>query len=210
MDITINQSNISDIVDLDACDYEVSTGIVLSNENGFVFGLQNSDRWKSRGDQTEVGLVGIGGKLEAGESILQGVMRESQEEIGVFPSLSDSDMTYLIRHDKVEKIVLQGYSKPRPYLINILQKTEPGRKPYTVVVTFRGETTMELSPRDLSGILIMDSATLLSLSSGPKTLKYLLDHSATLLCREIISENMWVKPHGTAEAIIRLLVEGIY
>jgi len=61
------------------------------------------------------GLVGIGGKLEKGETLVDCVMRECYEEIGVKLELLDSKETFYFFDKSVKLISLS--SPLRPFFI---------------------------------------------------------------------------------------------
>lgn len=79
--------------------------------------------WRRRDDGvTVVGIGGIGGSLEGGETAIECLHREAREEIGVSIEIESSETTYLVYERSLkEALVLKRRGSPLPLLFTISQ-----------------------------------------------------------------------------------------
>ncbi len=120
-----------ELFSLERADYEISTGLLVRYTENYIFAIQNPNRWKLVEKKREAGLVGIGGKLEKGETVIECVKRENLEELGSNVEIEDSRTTYLITDKSINKITISNIKgEPRPYFFILLERTEPDRKPF--------------------------------------------------------------------------------
>jgi len=117
----------------------VSTGLLLWDGDRLVFTLAQPDYWRVVGEQTEIDLIGIGGRLEQGETPAEAVSREAQEEAGSGICILDCPRTLVSWENGVTAHVKMEDDGPRPVLI--WQRTIPTRhdgkvieRPYAVAV----------------------------------------------------------------------------
>ena len=188
-------------------EYEISTGLMAKIESHHVFIVQNRDRWKMVASNIwESGLVGVGGKLEKGETIIECVRRECLEELDCDVELEDSNITYLVtQHSIIEANLPANDVNPRPLVIMLMERTEPGRKPYTPVFSYRGNLLRRPRPVDVSALFLGNDSVLTYLTSGPKTVEFLRQHSAQFIERISLPENLYLRPYGTVLAYLKLL-----
>lgn len=97
---------------LERSDFDVSTGLLITYKRDHLFVVHNPDRWVSDGYTKEAGVVGVGGKLEHGETVLDCVKRECKEEINTDVKVLDSKITYVVTDGCIDKFTLKGAEKP--------------------------------------------------------------------------------------------------
>jgi len=195
-----------ELFSLERSNYEISTGLLVRYNGNYIFAIQNPNRWKMVENKREAGLVGIGGKLEKGETVIECVKRESLEELGSDVEIENSRTTYLITDKSIHKITIGNIkSEPHPYFIILLERTEPDRKPFTVVFSYKGNILNIPKPLDVSALLLAKDSALIHLTSGAKTVKFLKEKSAKIIERIKIPDNLHLRPYGTLSAYLRLL-----
>jgi len=195
-----------ELFNLESSDYQISTGLLVRYNGNYIFAIQNPNRWKVVENKREAGLVGIGGKIEKGETVIGCIKRETVEELGSDVEIEDSGTIYLITDKSINKITIGNIkSEPRPYFIILLERTEPNRKPFTVVFSYKGSILTTPKPVDVSALLLAKVSTLIHLISGPKTIKFLKEKSAKSIERIKIPDDLYLRPYGTLSAYLRLL-----
>jgi 8-oxo-dGTP pyrophosphatase MutT (NUDIX family) len=194
---------ILELTNLKNIEADVSTGLIVSHRNRKIFVLQNKNRWRIKNGKIVAGLVGIGGKLEEGETLIDCVIRECYEEIGVKLKLLDSKQTFYFFDGMIRKISFKG--PLRPLFIIKKKKTEVGRKPYSLIVSFRGQIFGEPRPLDISAITWFTDKQLTTFSKGPVLLSELLKIGVVIKEKEKLPNTLLIEPFGTAKAYISLL-----
>ena len=191
------------LLSLEGSDYNVSTGLLTKYDGDHVFVVHNPDRWVVDGHKKEAGVVGVGGKLEQGETVLNCVKRECKEEINGDVKILDSEVTYVVIDEYVNKFTLEEAEKPRPYYIILLKGREPGKN-HTVVFSYKGEIYEKPEPGDVSAILLAQDSTLRYLGSGPKTVNFMKEHSTHIVERIHLPDDLYLVPLGTLLTYLRL------
>jgi hypothetical protein len=111
-----------------------------------------------------VGIGGIGGRIEPGESALTCLRREVREELGVDFWLEPVNATALIRDGEMVGWldVPREPGRPSPYIINLLppQLDRLKRPDSLAIVTFRGMLRREPRRGDLFGLLRLERVAL--------------------------------------------------
>ena len=193
------------LLQLNTSDFAVSTGLLIHYNESLVFAVHNPDRWVTRGHTREAAVVGVGGKLERGETVLECVKRECREEINADVEILDSEVTYVVTDEYIREFTLSKFvDEPRPYFIIELQMREPGRKIRTVVFTYKGEISCEPTPGDVSALLLVRDSTLQYLTSGPRTVAFMREHSATFVEKIHLPDDLVLVPCGTFLTYLRL------
>jgi 8-oxo-dGTP pyrophosphatase MutT (NUDIX family) len=160
----------------------VGVSAVLYDERVFYFEVTRPRYWtrRSEGGQT-VGVGGIGGRIEPGESALACLRREVREEIGVGFWVEPAGSTALIHEGSVVTWldVPSGPDRATPYMVNLLppQLDRLDRPDHLAIVTFRGILQDEPRRGDLFGLLSIDGPTLERFFARPE---WPLDEALTL------------------------------
>ncbi len=149
-------------------------------------------------------MVGVGGKLEQGETVLECVKRECKEEINCDVKILDSEVTYVVTSEYVNKFTLKEAEKPWPYYIILLEGMEQDKKLYTVVFSYKGEIHEEPEPGDVSALFLAKNSTLGYLESTPVTIKFMKEHSAQIIERIHLPDDLYLRPCGTLLTYLRL------
>jgi hypothetical protein len=138
---------------------------LLYDERAFFFEVTHPRHWGRRADGVRiVGVGGIGGRIEPGESVLACLRREVSEEIGVSFWLEPTESTALIQAGEVAGWLNLPSSRddPAPYMVNLLppQLARPDMPDHLAIVTFLGCLQGKPRRRDLFGLLAIDQSAL--------------------------------------------------
>jgi hypothetical protein len=101
----------------------------------------------------------------------------------------------------IRKISFKGPLRP---LFIIKKKTEVGRKPYSLIVSFRGQIFGEPRPLDISAITWFTDKQLTTFSKGPVLLSELLKIGVVIKEKEKLPNTLLIEPLGMAKAYISL------
>jgi ADP-ribose pyrophosphatase YjhB (NUDIX family) len=151
----------------------VGVSAVLYDERVFYFEVTRPRHWGQRpdGGQT-VGIGGIGGRIEPGESVVACLRREVREEIGVGFWLEPAESTALIHEGKVAAWldVPRSPSQAVPYMVNLLppQLDRLDKPDHLAIVSFRGILQQEPCREDLFGLLMIERPALESFFERPE------------------------------------------
>lgn len=151
----------------------VGVSSVLHDGRAFTFEVTRPRHWGRRpdGGQT-VGIGGVGGRIEPGETILTCLRREVREELGVAFQLQTSERTALIHRGELAAWLELSSSRdhPAPYVVNLLppQLARSDRPDHLAIVTFLGRLRAQPRRGDLFGLLSIDRPTLASFFERPE------------------------------------------
>jgi len=143
----------------------VGVSAILYDERAFSFEITHPRHWGTDADGTRiVGIGGIGGRIEPGESALTCLRREVREELGVGFWLEPVDATALIHDGEMVRWldIPTEPDHPVPYIINLLppQLDRLDRPDSLAIVSFRGMLRREPRRGDLFGLLRLERAAL--------------------------------------------------
>jgi len=136
----------------------VGVSAVLYDDEAYYFEVSRPRHWGQLPDGTRaVGIGGIGGRIETGESVLSCLRREVREELGVGFWLEESVGTALI-HDGEFAAWLdlaENDGASPPYIVNLLppQLARPDKPDHLAIVTFLGRLHGKPQRGDLFGLL---------------------------------------------------------
>ena len=146
---------------------------ILYDDEALYFEVNKPRFWARRADGTiSVGIGGIGGRVEPGESPLACLRREVQEETGVSFHLQLPERTALIHHWEVVEWLRVGPSRkpPAPYFLNLLPPQLGGANTpdHLAIATFLGRLRGRPRREDLFGLLRVARSALESFFSLPE------------------------------------------
>ncbi len=136
----------------------IGVSAVLRDEERFYFEVNRPRHWAQRADGTvSIGVGGIGGGIEAGESLLACLRREVQEELGARFRLELPARTALVADWEVAGWLelLPDARHPLPYIVTLLPPRlgGPGTPDALALVTFLGRPQGRPRRQDLFGLL---------------------------------------------------------
>lgn len=190
-------------------DTDISVAMLTKIKDKFCFVIQPQNRWGKSEDGSDILFFGgIGGKVKAGESLIEALHRESLEEIGC-------DFTLLENHEKsipwvtketVErKNIYPSDKNPLPYLIFQNRRSEPGRKSKTNVFIYDTilKNNFEMQPIDNPAIILIPEMTLYEMENG-MNIQEALQKGVEIIAKIDIPQEGILKPTPTPMALIKL------
>ena len=182
----------------------LGSAVLLRYRNQLLFELQKKSKWQRSPEGTlHIGLGCIGGHVEADESPIETLHRETLEEIGCQLRLdTPSSPLFLVRAGRAVESPPPSPSDDR--VLFYWQAEKPGYIPNARVAVYAGTTPDEARPDDLAGVLCMDAETLLQFGSIGLTVAEVLERGGTLIEREIIPRDAVLQPIGTVEILLDL------
>ena len=145
----------------------VGASTITRDDTAHYFEITKPKYWRARGDgSTVVGIGGIGGTIERGESVAACLRREAEEELGVRIRLEPSDESYLIHEWQIADTVALPSSKKRlPPLMVILTPPQlggPDTPDHLGILAFRSRLRGIPIPGDLFGLLRVEDKALVA------------------------------------------------
>ena len=141
----------------------VGVSTVARDEAGYTFEIGKPKYWQRSGEDedgggtTIVGVGGIGGSIERGESVLACLRREVEEELGVRIWLEMPERTFMIHDWRIADQIQLTPSKKRPTPLMVIlvppRLGGPGTPDHLAIVAFRTRLRGAPAPRDLFGLL---------------------------------------------------------
>lgn len=164
--------------------------------------VRKTHKWEQRDGTTVIGIGGIGGTMEAGESPLQALQREAVEEIGceIVPQPSrrtalESPVGIQIATD----VRIDGLS---PAMIWVV--TDPTYKVGAKVAVFLGQAVADPQPGDLPALLLAEPAWIRQLSEEPVSIRETLDAGVEVRSKVELPEDAAFQPANTLRRLLVL------
>lgn len=153
----------------------ISTGLVAWYEGRLVWALGNEKYWSTKEGVVNIPVIGIGGGMEPGESLLEAVMREAREEAAIDIRIRPARSTLLLASDRLE---VEDFSprlptEPAPLLVwqrKVVLRDDKGNPCERDYVNAVYEADLLGPPRpaaEIPGLLFMPVAALLQLLQEP-------------------------------------------
>jgi 8-oxo-dGTP pyrophosphatase MutT (NUDIX family) len=186
----------------------VGTSLILRQGDRFLYGLRPP---RAEGSRQIVELTGIGGGLEdEDQSLMAGVLREAQEEIGCDVRLLPCPETIIVRsQDDVERVTLPG--KERPAAVVFRYYRTPPHQPWhennqgeACLVVFLAELDGQPRPAmELPALIWLKPVHVLETARRDVPLSKLLRSGAELVEGELglMPEHSWVRMTDSQEAL---------
>jgi 8-oxo-dGTP pyrophosphatase MutT (NUDIX family) len=190
----------------------VGTSLILNQGDRFLYGMRPP---RAEGAHQVIELTGIGGAMEDEDaSVMTGVLREAQEEIGCDVRLLPCRETVVVRGpDQVERVVLQGQARPaavvlRHYRTPPHQPWHENNQGQGCLVVFAGELYGRPRPgMELPALIWLKPAQILETAWRDVPLGELLNAGAELVQSEgkPMPERAWVCLTDSQEALVLAL-----
>jgi 8-oxo-dGTP pyrophosphatase MutT (NUDIX family) len=147
----------------------VGVSTIVRDDEAYYFEIGKPKYWKQRADgTTSVGVGGIGGSIERGETITACLRREVQEEIGTQVRLEPVHETTLICEWQIADTFSLKPSKKRPTPLMVILTPPrlggPDTPDHLAILAFRTRLRRRLqgapAPHDLFGLLRIEDDAL--------------------------------------------------
>ncbi|MBC8263741.1 MAG: hypothetical protein H8E47_06425 [Anaerolineales bacterium] len=186
----------------------VGTSLILRQGGRLVYGIRPP---RTEGSRQIIELTGIGGGVEdEDESLVAGVLREAQEEIGCGVQLLPSPETIVVRsQDDVERVALQG--KERPAAVVFRHYRTPPHQPWhednqgeACLVVYLAELDGQPWPTmELPALIWLKPVHVVETAHRDVPLSKLLSSGAELVESELglLPEQSWARMTDSQEAL---------
>ena len=189
---------------------------LIHDDEAFYFELTKPKHWSRRQDgAVVVGIGGIGGSVEPGETILDCLYREVKEELGVDVRVGSADQTFLVYEDRIiDPMVLPQRDHPRPVFLtiseNLFRRQIHPEFQVLAIVTFLARLEAGVAPDDLFGILAVPTKRVASVFQPEQPTIHQLSYipGVRLLTQDHLPENAVLSPVWTARTFRKLVLAG--
>jgi hypothetical protein len=149
----------------------VGASTITHDDDAYYFEIAKSRYWQHQaqgeGDESKttiIGVGGIGGTIEQGETLMACLRREVREELGVPIWLELPHQTYLIHNWQITDTLPFTPSKKRPTPMMIIlvppRLGGPGTPDHLAIAVLRTRLRDVPAPRDLFGLLRIENSAL--------------------------------------------------
>ncbi|MBT3346278.1 MAG: NUDIX hydrolase [Gemmatimonadetes bacterium] len=184
-------------------DLGVFTGAscLLFWEGRIVLEVRKTHKWEQRPDGVHViGIGGIGGTMEEGESPLETLQREAVEEIGCPVELWSASST--IVESPAEVRVVTGLDVDGLCPAMVWEVTDPTYQVGAKVVVYLAQATRDPQPGDLPAILLADPAWITTMSSEFVSTREAVNAGVEVRSRVDMPENGLFQPVNTLRRLL--------
>ena len=165
------------------------------SQAGLVLEVQKPSKWlHDESGLVRIGLGGISGTIEAGETPVAALSREALQEIGCPVHIANASHTIEVDPDGIAG-ERDWPGEPRP--IMIWESGDPGRFKGRKVAVYFGQILGVPRPVDLPAVITMSFEAMLTLGSTTASIEDLIGAGALLKEREPIPRKAKVMPVGT-------------
>lgn len=177
-----------------------TAGLILRNHDRFVFQVGLT------GQRDALGIVRLGGHVEAGETPAECAVREALEEGSTRASIVSPPGTF--RYDADSEAVLSPSGWPGEAPASLLLATMSGASAGDLSVTYLAESTDDPSPSaETQGLIFLSAGDVLWLTSTQVSLAEFIDAEGTVVAATELPPSMTLRPHGQLRALA-VLVSG--
>lgn len=200
--------SIEDFLHEEDTDMSVAMSAMVNGKYCFV--IQPPKRWgKTPNGRDILFFGGVGGKLEAGESLVAALHREAAEEIccqiEIVADKQTDNLPLVSRQQIVYCQTKATPSTPLPLCIFQNRRSEPGRKSKTNVFIYqtRIADAKNMKPADNPAIILLPPQTLLKMENGMDLAKA-VRQEAEIISQIELPPNAVLMPTPTPLALIKL------